>query len=66
MPKKDVIFFDLDDVYFRMKLKRKVRQCKASIFALSVLSGVLIGMAVEGKRKIDELEERVKRIEMAG
>lgn len=66
MPKKDVIFFDLDDVYFRMKLNRKVRQCKASIFALSVLSGVLIGMAVEGKRKIDELEERIKRIEMAG
>lgn len=66
MPRKDIIFFDLDDVYFRTKLNRKVKQCKASIFMLLLLSGVLVGVAVEAKHRIDELEERIKRIEMAG
>ena len=66
MPKRDIIFFDLDDVYYKTKLNRKIRQCKGSIFMLSMLSGILLGVVIEEKRRIDELEERVKRIEMAG
>lgn len=66
MPKKDIVIFDLDDVYRAAKLNRKVKQYGLSIFLLSFVSGILMFTAYEQERRIDELEKRLKRTEMAG
>lgn len=68
MNDKYVTFFVSTDAHDRLmrRMWKQIGKCRGGVIALSVLSGLLLALASEQKRRIDELEERVKSIEMAG
>ena len=63
MNDKYITFFVSTDAHDRLirRMWKKVGQCKGSIFALSLLSGVSLAMILELKRRVDELEARLNK-----
>lgn len=67
--------FDETRVYFihpdlvlgdMVELRKKVRRCGFAVVTLSFCVGLMLGAMDEQNKRMDELEARVKRNEMAG
>lgn len=48
------------------ELAKKVRRCSVAVVTLSFCVGLMLGAMDEQAKRMDELEARVKRNEMAG
>lgn len=68
MSDETTVYFIHPDLVLRdmKELSKKVRRCGFAVVTLSFCVGLMLGAMEEQNKRMDELEARIKRNEMAG